>query len=143
MATKYTSLVRLKKNKMLEVERELMEASKRVDEAQEKLHVAYEALNDATAISSGKMQNFLQSRALIEAQRAVIETFKHQVNEAIAKKEHYQALFKESSIEYEKFNFLELQEIKKEIARMKQKEQKDLDEMAIQTFMRHKESHNE
>lgn len=140
MATKYTSLVRLKKSKMLEVEQSLMEASNVLELAQEKLHVAYMQLRDADVISGGTMQNFLQSRSLIEAQRGVIERCKLEVDEATIKKEQLQKLFKESSIEFEKFNFLELEEIKKEIARMKQIEQKSLDEMAIQTFMRHRGS---
>ena len=116
-----------------------MEATKELEQIQERLEMAYAQLESMGNELSGDMQSFLQSRALIASQRAVIEKFKVEVESSIAKKERLEKLFKEQSIEYEKFNFLELEEIKKEIAQMKQKEQKALDEIAIQTFMRHKE----
>jgi len=42
-------------------------------------------------------------------------------------------------IEYEKFKYLELQEIKKIIAEQKLKEAKELDEIALMTYSRNKE----
>ena len=41
---------------------------------------------------------------------------------------------KKDMIEYEKFNYLEVQEIKKIIKKQKEQEAKDLDEVALMTY---------
>jgi len=136
LKTKYSSLVQLKKNKMMESEKAFLDASTLLQNAQKSLDIAYAELSNTGVVQSGSMQEFLQSREMINAQRNVIAVGKDRVNYAESQKQLQQSALKESSIEYEKFNYLELEEIKKELLKIKVAEQKDLDEMAVQTFMR-------
>ncbi len=136
MKTKYSSLVDFKKNKMMEAEKVFIDATALLKNAEKNLALAYEELNNTQVVESGTMQEFLKSRELINAQRNLIELAKDRVNFARSQKEAHHETLKLSSIEYEKFKYVELEEIKKELEKIKQTEQKNLDEMALQSFIR-------
>jgi len=80
------------------------------------------------------MNEMLASRTLLESQRGIIQHNKEWVNFASNQVNQAKKQLKLDMIEYEKFNYLELQEIEKEIKKRKIKEVKDLDEIALMTY---------
>jgi len=134
--TKFTSLVKLKKNTMQKSERLVQKANADLNSASMALKISYDSLKDVEAPSSGTMVDFLASRTLLNSQRGLIEHNNKWVNYAKDQVEFAKQQFKSDMMEHEKFKYLELEEIKKEIKRIKEKEAKDLDEVALMTYDR-------
>jgi len=136
MKTRFTSLVKLKKNTMQKSERVVQKANADLNSAAMALQISYDSLKDVDPPKFGTMGDFLASRTLLDSQRGIIKHnsawvgfAKNQVNKA---KEQ----LKLDMIDFEKFKYLELQEIKKEVKKKKIQEAKDLDEVALMTYSR-------
>jgi len=134
--TKFTSLVKLKKNTMQKSEQLVQKANADLNSASMALKISYDSLKDVEAPCSGTMVDFLASRTLLNSQRGLIEHNNKWVNYAKDQVEFAKQQFKSDMMEHEKFKYLELEEIKKEIKRIKEKEAKDLDEVALMTYDR-------
>lgn len=134
MKTKFTPLVKLKKSTMQKSERLVQKANADLNSAAMALKISYDSLKDVEAPLSGNMLDFLASRTLLDSQRGLI---KHNNEWVVYAKGQVQAAkeqFKLDMMEHEKFKYLELEEIKKEIKKIKAKEAKDLDEVALMTY---------
>ncbi len=136
MKTRFTSLVKLKKSTMQKSERVVQKANADLNSAAMALEISYNSLKDVEPPKSGTMGDFLASRTLLDSQRGLIkhnsewlEYAKNQVNRA---KEQ----LKRDMMEHEKFKYLELEEIKKDIKKKKIQAAKDLDEVALMTYSR-------
>jgi len=134
MKTRFSSLVTLKKSAMDKSERVLQNANIDLNNAITALELSYNSLSDIETPDSGTVSSLLASRTLLNSQRGTIqhnhgwvEFAKNQVN--MAKEQ-----LKLDVIEYEKFKYLEVQEIKKMIKEQKIKEAKELDEIALMTY---------
>ncbi len=133
MKTRFSSLVKLKKSVMDKSERVVQKANADLNSAAVALEISYQSINEIKSPTSGNMSDFLASRTLLSSGRGLIEHnkgwvgfAKNQVNQAKEK-------LKLDMIEHEKFKHLELQEIQKEIKKIKLKESKELDEIALMT----------
>lgn len=134
MKTRYTPLVKLKKSTMDKSETLVQKASADLNSASTALSISYSSLDDIQTPSKGSITDLLASRSLFASQRNLIDNNKkwvsfaeHQVNAA---KEQ----LKIDMIEYEKFKYLEFEEIKKALKEKKVQEAKDLDEIALMTY---------
>jgi flagellar biosynthesis chaperone FliJ len=138
MKSRFHSIVNLKKDKMQKSEQALSQANKNLANAQSALEESYESLKDLNPPQTGSMGDFLASRSLASTQRGIIEHNQKWVEyakkEILAAKEQ----LKKDMIEHEKFKYLELEEIKKEMKKRQIKEAKDLDEVALMTYARGK-----
>lgn len=136
MKTRFTSLVKLKKSSMQKSEQAMQQANTNLNSATLALKASYKSLDDIQTPQSGKIGDILASRVLFGSQRETISHNKNWLefaqNQTLEAKER----LKLDMIEYEKFNYLELQEIKQELARRKIAEAKDLDEVALMTYKR-------
>ena len=134
MKTRFSSLVNVKKNTMQKSESALQKANALFLNAQEALATSIQQLQDFTPPTAGQIANFLAHRTLLDAQRAVIAEDEERValskNEMQKAKEQLQL----DTIEYEKFKYLEVEEQKALLKKIKIKEAKDLDEIALMTF---------
>ncbi len=135
MRTRFTQLVKYKHNEMQKCERELFRLNSELSDAQEQLQTAYDILHQLQTPQEGDIQTFLQSRTTLALQRdiikkkcATIEQIKLHVNRA-------KESLKSSMIEYEKFKYLETQQIKKMVKKQMLQESKELDDAALQTFI--------
>jgi flagellar biosynthesis chaperone FliJ len=135
MRTRFTQLVKYKHNEMQKCERELLGLNSELSDAQEQLQTAYDILHQLQTPQEGDIQTFLQSRTTLAIQRdiikkkcATIEQIKLHVNRA-------KESLKSSMIEYEKFKYLETQQIKKMVKKQMLQESKELDDAALQTFI--------
>jgi len=132
--TRYNSLVSVKKNIMQRSEEALHVANTNLESALIALESSCQLLSQIDTPASGDMSKFLTARMLLDAQREMIKHNEEWV--AYTRKELSQAknILKEHTLEYEKFNYLELQEIQNELKRQKKLESKNLDEVALMTF---------
>ncbi|MDD2828034.1 MAG: flagellar FliJ family protein [Sulfuricurvum sp.] len=136
MKSKYTPLVKLKKKELDRVERDLIAANNRIKLATKLCEEAYMLLQSLSLPTSGSISEFTQAQMLFQAQHQEIEN----CNLNLAKAQHYQLLiqqqFKEAMIEYEKFKYLEMQELQAHSAKIKKEEAKMLDEIGVMTHKR-------
>lgn len=136
MKTRFTPLVKVKKEAMDSAERNLQQANHTRHKAQSALDEAYAQLQNASTPSSGTMTDFRNSRMLIEGQRKIIEEKKEWVAFAEDQVAKARESLKKAMIDFEKFKYLEAQQIKEELLKQRRQEQRDLDEIAVQTYGR-------
>jgi flagellar biosynthesis chaperone FliJ len=134
MKTRFSSLVTVKKNRMQKSERALQNANKNLHNAKAALQDSLAELQNIPLVQSGEISKFLATRTLLDSQRALIkhneEWLAYTEKELLAAKEQ----LKKELVEYEKFNYLELQEVERIMQEQKRKEAKDLDEIALMTY---------
>lgn len=134
MKTRYTSLVSVKKNIMQRSEQVLQTANANLNNALMELEISLDALGELHTPESGQVSDFLSHRTLLDSQRVVIKHNQDWIvfarNEITQAKEQ----LKFDTVEFEKFNHLELQEIKEILYKRKIEEAKELDEIALMTY---------
>ena len=133
MKTRYSSLVTLKKSTMQRSEQALQGANADLNTATIELELSYNLLDSVSPPANGTMAEMLASRTLMDSQRSVIKHNQEWTNFAREQVELAKEQLKSDMIEYEKFNYLELEEIKKILQEKKMQEAKDLDEVALMT----------
>ena len=142
MKTRFSSLVTLKKNTMKKSERVVQSANADLNSAVMALEISRNSLNSIGTPESGIMNDFLASRRLLDSARDLIkhnkEWVKYSQNQVSLAKEQ----LKLDMLEYEKFKYLDLQEIKKIIKKQKILEAKELDEIALMTHTRKNNKQN-
>ena len=134
MKTRFSSIVKYKHSKVKEDEVALQKQRKRLEDAKEALRKSIAELENLQAPKDGNMQQFLASRSLLDAQFRLIEKNKEWVAYETKQLQASQEQLKQSTIEYEKFKYLETEEIKKLKKELTLKESKRLDEVAIMTY---------
>ena len=136
MKTRFSSLVTLKKSTMKKSERAVQSANADLNSAVMALEISKNSLNSIDTPQSGIMNDFLASRRLLDSGRDLIkhnqEWTEYAKNQVALVKEQ----LKIDMVEYEKFKYLDLQEIKKIIKKQKMLEAKELDEVALMTHTR-------
>ncbi len=134
MKTRFTSLVTIKKSTVDKSERVVQNANNDLKNSQKALEVAYTSLGEIKSPSSGNISQLLASRTLINSQRNEITHNKEWVNYASSQLISAQTQLKLDMVEYEKFKYLELEEIRKILKQQKLAEAKELDEIALMTY---------
>ena len=124
---------------MQKSERVVQKANADLNSAAMALEISYNSLKDVDSPKSGTMGEFLASRTLLDSQRGIIKHNNEWVGFAKHQVEQAKEQLKLDMIEHEKFKYLEVEEIKKEIKKKKIQEAKDLDEVALMTYTRKEE----
>jgi len=138
MKTRFSSLVTLKKNTMKKSERVVQSANADLNSAVMALEISKNSLNTIDTPESGIMSDFLASRRLLDSARDLIKHNKEWVTYSKTQVSLAKEQLKIDMVEYEKFKYLDLQEIKKIIKKQKMLEAKELDEVALMTHTRNK-----
>ncbi len=112
----------------------MQQALARVQKAKKELEEAKAGLADVKAPKTGAMQNFLASRTLLDAQLRLIEKNEEWVAYEESQVNAAREQLQKSMQEYEKFKYLETEEIKKIQKTLQKKENKLLDELAMIGF---------
>ncbi len=134
MKTRLSTLVSLKKNTMQKSERIVQNANKNFLNAKEALRESLAELQNIPMLQQGVVSDFLANRILLDSQRSVISHNESWVEYAQKELLEAKEQLKRDMIEYEKFNYLELQEMEKILQARKLQETKDLDEAALMTY---------
>jgi len=133
MKTRFTPLVKLKKTAMDKSEGLVQKANVDLNSARAALDKSYQTLNDIISPLQGNMKDFLASRELINSARNFVKHNQEWIIYAQKQVNQAKEKLKLDTIEHEKFKYLELKEIEKELKRLKIQEMKDLDEVALMT----------
>lgn len=133
MKTRYSSLVTLKKSTVQRSEQALQGANATLNTATMELQIAYDVLDTVKSPQKGTMADMTSTRMLMESQRGVIKHNQEWIAFAQNQVKLAKEQLKSDMIEYEKFNYLEVEEIKKKLQEIKVQEAKDLDEVALMT----------
>jgi flagellar export protein FliJ len=134
--SKYTPLVKLKKKELDRVERDLIRANNAFSMASTAVDDAYTLLSTLSLPVNGSVSELLQSQSMIQTQHAEIQQCVESLALAKAQQLQIGRQFKASMIEYEKFKYLETQEIQAHKAKTKKEEAKMLDEIGVITYKR-------
>jgi len=132
--TRFSSLVKLKKNTMQKSEEILQKANINLNSASTALESSYLSLRDLKTPKSGTIGDMLASRVLFHSQMDLINHNKEWVDFATNQVVQAKKQLKLDMMEHEKFQYLEFEEIKEELKKRKLKEAKDLDEIALMTY---------
>jgi flagellar biosynthesis chaperone FliJ len=132
--TRFTPLVKFKKNTMQKSEQFLQKANANLNSAAIALELSYSSLEDVEPPKSGRMSDMLASRVLLGSQRELINHNKEWVEFASNQVNQAKKQLKVDMMEHEKFQYLELQEIKQEFKKRKAAEEKNLDEIALMAY---------
>lgn len=131
MKTKFTSLVKIKKNQLQKCEVLFEQKNTVVKSAAKAVREETVTLNNCTYTTGGKIQQFLSDKAMIEYQREVLTQKKNWLLYAQNDLDKTREKLKQASLEYEQFKYLELQEIKKILKAQNILEAKEMDDIAM------------
>ncbi len=134
--SRYEPLVKLKKKSLDNAERALVGANNALSSASDKLNRAYEYLSNMSLPTHGTVREFSQATAMIHAQHISIEQCQLALQAAQIKQIQMREHFKAAMIEYEKFKYLEVQEMNAHIKSLKDQETKMLDEIGTMIYKR-------
>lgn len=134
--SRYEPLVKLKKKALDTAERSLIAANNALSAASDKLSRTYEELSRMTLPPKGSVGEFTQAAAMIHAQHQSIAIAQQELNRAQEHQFLMRERFKAAMIDYEKFKYLEVQEMNEKLKHLKVQEAKFLDEIGTMTFKR-------
>lgn len=138
MKTQYSSLVKIKKDHLDIMEKSVRSCHETIGIIEAKIEASYLELASIELPHEGDFSIFRQMQLL--KQRVQDEIGFNKYNLEVAKNALLKAMqqLKTANIEFEKFKYLESEEIKKIIKARKSKEAKELDEIALIAFNRKK-----
>ncbi|MDD2782425.1 flagellar export protein FliJ [Sulfuricurvum sp.] len=136
MKSKYEPLVKLKKKALDTAERALIGANNALSSASDKLNRAYEELSKMALPAKGSVGEFTQATAMIHAQHQSIEEAQQVLQTAEQRQIQMRERFKEAMVDFEKFKYLEVQEMNAQLKELKEQEAKMLDEIGTMTYKR-------
>ncbi|MDX9813670.1 MAG: flagellar export protein FliJ [Sulfurimonas sp.] len=131
MKTKFTPLLSIKKNELKKSELALSRANIDLQKATKKLEDSYKELEELPSVLKGSVSDLLKSRMLLEVAQDVISKNKESINFAKNQVLLAKDKLQKDTQEFEKFSYLEAQEIKKALDEQKKLEAKNLDEVAL------------
>jgi flagellar export protein FliJ len=132
--SRYSPLVKLKKKALDTAERALIGANNALSSASDKLNHAYEELSHMALPTQGSIGELTQAAAMIHAQHQSIEEFQYALATAEQKQIQMRERFKAARIDFEKFKYLEVQEMNARLKYRKTEESKMLDEIGTMTY---------
>lgn len=134
MKSRYEPLVKLKKQALEKAEQRLMSANTEVTVSAAALANAYAELSLLSSPQNGSIGELFQAQMILQAQHREIEACHLRIERARINQHTAREAFRFSRIEFEKFNYLELQEVEAMMAKVKQEEAKMLDEIGTMTY---------
>ena len=139
MKTRFTDILKVKKQKLFEVERELLDVRNRKKRLELKIEQLDTEVASFKSPESGDFGTLQMSRHsflyLIQQKEVLIEKLNIRIKQIVGLEE----LYKEANIDYEKIAYLDEIEHKKEMKRIADEESKELDEIANILFVNKRE----
>jgi flagellar biosynthesis chaperone FliJ len=131
MRTRFTSLVQIKKDALEKCELDFQQARQNMHNAQNALEQAYISLESNSIPKNGTIGNILANKMIVDVRRREIQE-KHKWLDFTKKEIAFlQNKLQMLHMEYEKFRYLELEEIKQILKKQKFEESKEMDEIAL------------
>ena len=131
MKTKFDSIVKIKKKEIEKIEQNIQKINASINMLREKIKSLNNKLSSFSFPKNGNFSQFNQYKILQNSMIDEIDNFKNQIAILENRKKEILEDYKKAHIEYEKMKYLQSEEIKKNLKKQKQKEQIEMDEIAI------------
>ncbi len=131
MKTKFDSIVKIKKNDVERIEKNIQKINSSINMLQNRIKELNLKLFSFSFPKNGNFSEFNQYKIMQNSLIDEINNFKNQIAILENRKKEILEEYKKAHIEYEKMKYLQSEEIKKILKKQKQKEQIDMDEIAI------------
>ncbi|RDU61709.1 flagellar export protein FliJ [Helicobacter sp. MIT 14-3879] len=129
MKTKFSKILKLKQDILNKIEREILEVNNLISLKKQEILKLNSSINDFTSPKEGKLfSDFLAFRELISNIRYKIKEEQNLLEMLESRKIDTLKRYNTAKIEYEKINYLHLDEVKIMIDKIKRIEQNELDE---------------
>jgi len=132
--TKFDSLVQLKQLKIDEIQNNLSKLNKALQEEENILNILENEFSSLTLPKEGNFALINQFKIIQQAKIREINQKKSQINFIKSQIENTNNQLKEANLEYEKMKYLQSEEIKKYLKKIKENEAKNMDEIALMLF---------
>ena len=136
MKTKFDQIVKLKKLDVEKIERELLKQNQKIEKANQELK---QFKIEFSKFEYPKTGNFALITQFKTMQTAFLREIKQKEEELVFlenQKNLLQGQLKDKQLEYEKIKYLQGEEIKKMVKKLKKEEAKNIDEIALMLFQR-------
>lgn len=134
MKTKFTQLVKLKKQQLNEIEIELVTINNKIASLKDEINKINEAIKSISKPSKGTFRELNSTQEAFHSYMFEIEELNKRVESLILKRNQVELKMKELYVEYEKFKYLEATEIKKILKEQKRKEEEELNEISVMLY---------
>ena len=131
MKTKFDSILKIKKNELEKIERDIKKINSSIAMLNKKIEDLNSKLSSFSFPSTGNFSQFNQYKILESTLINEINNLKSQINVLENRKRELFEEYKKINIEYEKMKYLQNEELKKNLKKIKKKEQLNMDELAI------------
>ncbi|PAF49113.1 hypothetical protein BKH41_03220 [Helicobacter sp. 12S02232-10] len=140
MKTKFDSLLKLKKQALDKIEREIIKNNYLITAKYQELNTLMVELSEVCIPQVGNYWDFKRTGEIKKILIYQMDFIKEEISglRNIAKK--LQGFYRAASVEYEKIKYLQENEIKKILGHLKKSEIKNLDEVALMLFTSNKEN---
>ncbi|MBR8463388.1 flagellar FliJ family protein [Campylobacter sp. faydin G-24] len=134
MKSKFSQVVRVKKQTLDRIEARLVSARAKVVNLELNAKALRAKLDEISMPQSGKMSELKQNLELLRIMRDELDDIKERLE--LSKKDvmHVEHQYKNANLDFEKIKYLEQEDFKREIKRQKHLEAVALDEFAIMKF---------
>lgn len=132
--TKFDSIVKLKKMEVDKIQREIVKQNSLIVKAEKELESLKEELNSIQYPKSGNFSLITQMKTLQNALLQQIKLKNDEIQFLRNQKNLLSGQLKEKELEYEKMKYLQGEEIKKIVKKIKKEEEKSMDEIALMLF---------
>jgi flagellar biosynthesis chaperone FliJ len=132
--TKFDSLVKLKKMEVDKLSREIIKQNSKIASANQELELLIKELEEIQYPKSGNFSIITQIKMMQNALLNQINLKKDEIKFLENQKKLLSAQLKDKEIEYEKMKYLQGEEIKKIVNKLKKEEAKKMDEIALMLF---------
>jgi len=132
--TKFDSIVKLKKLEVDKVQRELIKQNAKIEKLNQELQILIDELNSIEYPKNGNFSIITQIKMLQNLLLNQIKEKKNEIEIAKNQKKLLQGQLKDKELEYEKMKYLQNEEIKKYLNKLKKEEAKNMDEIALMLF---------
>ncbi|WP_457560634.1 flagellar export protein FliJ [Caminibacter sp.] len=131
MKTKFDSIVKIKKQQIEKIERDIQKINRAILDISKKIDSLRDSLLKFSLPKSGNFSKIIQAKEMQNIIKQEIKNYESQINMLQNRKKELLEELKKANLEYEKMKYLQGEEIKKEIKKMRLKEARDMDEIAI------------
>ncbi|TQR31881.1 hypothetical protein DMB92_05730 [Campylobacter sp. MIT 99-7217] len=131
MKSKYDSVLKVRKQQLDKAELNLNQARARQIAHEEAFKLANLEYLSMSLPQNGDVHLLRQGLQMLDVARNTKELAKEKLELSNKEMSHYQNLYKQASLEYEKIKYLKTEEIKKIKDELKKMEEKFIDEIAI------------
>lgn len=137
MKSKYSAVIKVRKQQLDKAETDLNKAKQRQRQNEELCDLSRKEFEEASVLpQSGSIAELRANLAMSDIGKKALDRAKEKVE--LSKKEivHYQFLYQKAHLDFEKMKALESEEFKKIQKELQKSEQKFLDEIAISRFFK-------